>query len=610
MNLNLYNPKSLIFCSCLILFISNCSQEVNTEEVFADVLGVDPNTSLDCTGIWEGSPLCLERNEALVALKRLDGLMLALENNDSSQEGANILAAAINQRQEADKKYFEEFYFKARDIYQEASNSIESYNNEKSSNVSSQILYLQNLLDTFQLNEAKNLLDKALLANQSNQDLIKIKNRIDVFDEVSSLNINANNELDKENFSIALDIITQSFNLDPLRKDTISLKDRINSEGNEFFFKSFLKEAYSLTDASDITNAKIAFENAKRIFSNRQEISAARSYIDKKSKEINLKNLNTELSKSIKNENWSIAKSALLSMIEINPLDDNSINLLSRVEKLEKLDNEISTIIQKPERLSSKNIRDNLSNSIASAKLLNLKNEKKFLDLLVKAEDILKQYGSMVNLVIRSNNNTVVEIVRTTTLDPFEIKNLELYPGTYTIVAKKKGMRSSRLDINLEPSSKGLTVIAQCEAVCEVTSSGTTSNLNIPISKISPNNENDQSLNSSLDSTPDNSFSKYTKLNSASFSKAIECNRATNNRPFKITFKTMLTDTGRVKSAVLKKIDLDGGYLTPNEEDQYVAVVVKNALLKTKYSITSRVYLPKEFEIEQTLKIPSNFCVE
>jgi len=609
MNRNLFNPKTLIFCSCLSLFINSCSQEVDTEEVFADVLGVDPNTSLDCTGIWEGSPLCLERNEALVALKKLDVLMNTLEKNDSSPEGINILTAAINQRQEADKKYFEEFYFQARDIYREASNSIESYNNEKSSNVSSQILYLQNLLDTFQLNEAKVLLDKALLANQSNQDLIKIKNRIEVFDEVSSLNINANNELDKKNFSLALEIITESFNLDPLRKDTISLKDKINSDGNEFFFQTFLKEAYSLTDSSDIPNARIAFENAKKLFPNRQEISAARSYISKKSIEIDLKNLKNKLSTSLKNENWSTAKSTLLSMIKINPLDDDSINLLSRVEKLENLEKEISTIIKQPERLSSKNIRDNLSRSIANAKSLNLKDENKFLDLLARAEDILKKYGSMVNLVIRSNNDTVVEIVRTTTLDPFEIKNLELYPGTYTIVAKKKGMRASRLDINLEPGSKGLTVIAQCEASCTVTQSSSTSNLNIPSTTITQPNEIDQNRLSS-DSIPSGNYSRYAKLNSSSFSRTIECNRPTNNRPYKITLQITLTDSGRVRSADIKSIELDGSYTTPNEDDQYAAVVVKNALKKSRYTITSGVDLPDLFQIDQTLKIPANFCVE
>ena len=609
MNRNLFNPKTLIFYSCLTLFINSCSQEVDTEEVFADVLGVDPNTSLDCTGIWEGSPLCLERNEALVALKKLDGLMITLEENDSSPEGINILTAAINQRQEADKKYFEEFYFQARDIYQEASNSIESYNNKKSSNVSSQILYLQNLLDTFQLNEAKGLLDKALLANQSNEDLIMIKNRIDVFDEVSSLNINANNELDKRNFSLALEIVTESFSLDPLRKDTITLRDKINSEGNEFFFQSFIKEAYTLTDSNDISNARIAFENAKKLFPNSQEISALRSYISKKSTEIDLRNLNTKLSTSIKNENWSLAQSTLLSIIKINPLDDDSINLLSRVEKLDNLNKEISSIIQQPERLSSKNIRDNLSRSIANAKALNLTNENKFIDLLGRAENILTQYGSMVNLVIRSNNSTIVEIVRTTTLDPFEIKNLEIYPGKYTIVAKKKGMRASRLDINLEPGSKGLTVIAQCEASCTVTQTALTGNLNIPKSKITPPDRVDQDTSSSVAESPNN-LSKYTKLDSSSFKRALECNRPTNNRRYKIKFQVTMTDSGRVRSANIKSIELDGNISTPNEDEQYTAVVAKNALEKSRYKITSGVNLPKLFQIDQTLKIPPNLCVE
>ena len=40
--------------------------------MFVPSASVNPNISLNCSGIWEGSPLCLERNEALLELRKLD----------------------------------------------------------------------------------------------------------------------------------------------------------------------------------------------------------------------------------------------------------------------------------------------------------------------------------------------------------------------------------------------------------------------------------------------------------------------------------------------------------------------------------------------------------
>ena len=71
-----------------------------------------------------------------------------------------------------------------------------------------------------------------------------------------------------------------------------------------------------------------------------------------------------------------------------------------------------------------------------------------------------------------------------------------------------------------------------------------------------------------------------------------------------------MTDSGRVRSANIRSIELDGNISTPNEDEQFTAVVAKNALEKSRYKITSGVNLPQLFQIDQTLKIPANLCVE
>ena len=89
MNLSLVKPMNSRFYKSLsgIIVISllySCSNE-ETEILTYDISPtVDPNTSLDCTGVWANSPLCKERNEALVELKKLDPLYQSFKNVETN----------------------------------------------------------------------------------------------------------------------------------------------------------------------------------------------------------------------------------------------------------------------------------------------------------------------------------------------------------------------------------------------------------------------------------------------------------------------------------------------------------------------------------------------
>lgn len=619
MNQSQYSPKNLIYYSLALLTISQCSQNIDTDEIFEDALSVDPNVSLDCTGIWEGSPLCQERNEALVALKKLDTLMKELAANDQSPEGLNLYSSINNKRSEGDNKYFNEFYFQARDLYNNASETIISYNEDKNLKLASQIEYIKNLLDSFQLNQAKDTLKNTILANKSNPELRRLDKRISVFNEVSSLNNLARSELDSKNYSQALKIITDAYNLDNARKDTVILMDDIRDRGNEFFFMEYIKNSYSLADRGDIDESYSAFENAKKIFPNRKEISTLRSYINNKSNELNLNSFNKQLSSHILNESWGEAKKVLLSILRINPLDNQASNLLQRVEQFESLTVSIKAILDNPGRLSSKNIRNNLSSLIESSKALSPTGEKNFIKLIERAEEALLEYSSPIILNILSNNSTVVEIVRTTNLEPFNEVNIELYPGVYTIIAKKRGLRSGRLELDIKPGSKNIQIEASCEASCFVNLIDGPKNTmqSSNLTTIKPSEKESIPKNNPVKSiarSASGSFSKYAKLNQSSFNREVDCRRSTNNKAFKINFLISLSKSGKPRTVDIRSIKMEltpfGILPSPGNEEQYVAKVVQEAIKNSTFTISDSEQLPNVFQIEKRINVPERFCVD
>ena len=179
MNLSLVKPMNSRFYKSLTSFILfsllySCSNEESETIITYDISPtVHPNTSLDCTGVWANSPLCKERNEALVELKILDPLYQSFKQVESTQ-AKDILSEVESLKKEGDKFYFEEFYFKSRDSYKKASDLINGFNDRNRLKVLELIDRAQSAFDLIKLNEADTLIQEGLSIDPANSKLLKL----------------------------------------------------------------------------------------------------------------------------------------------------------------------------------------------------------------------------------------------------------------------------------------------------------------------------------------------------------------------------------------------------------------------------------------------------
>ena len=77
---------------------------------------ISSNYKLDCTGFWEGNPLCVERNNAIRALQELEYAIEEAQKiidneNDLKFQGAKVY------KNEGDNLFRDEFYYKAENKY-------------------------------------------------------------------------------------------------------------------------------------------------------------------------------------------------------------------------------------------------------------------------------------------------------------------------------------------------------------------------------------------------------------------------------------------------------------------------------------------------------------
>lgn len=607
MNLNqakLRNLKSFDFTFTLLLvfLLAGCADNTPTEEVFAPSPSVNPNISLDCSGIWEGSPLCLERNEALLELRKLD---LEFKLNEFALAQNPILLDKIKStRSEGDKFYNDEFYFKARDSYSFALNLITDFKEDNNNKILKSILDINNLLNIDKVEDAKNTLLKALDIDPSNNELLLLQSRVDNFYKINSLISSANKFLAEEDYENALLKINNAIDLDGYRNDTTELKKKILSESNQYYFDLYIRNAYKNLNSGDLKRAIFNAEKAKKIFPLNDEFLILEKSMLLQKNEYDLENFIKEAKLFYESENWNLSLKNYKSALELSPNNQDLKNMINDVEKIYKIYNEINNYINKPERLSSSNIRSNFKRVLDDTKSLKLTNETNLIELIKSAEDLYKRYSTMVILNIISNEKTFVDIQKTAQYQPFTSELIKLYPGKYVVIAKRKGMQSSRLELNLLPEMELITVTASCEQSCRVY----TSNNNLSENKI---NDDIKSITkvTELKENSTLSVSEYisgAKINKSSFSKNLVCNKVTRNKNLKLVFSVSVKANGFVVATRL----ISNSESNLSADDRQVISLIERALKKSRFRLPKIEGKTSAGKIRHPITVPSNFCQE
>tara|TARA_X000000368_G_scaffold174300_2_gene137440 strand:- start:4812 stop:6650 length:1839 start_codon:yes stop_codon:yes gene_type:complete len=600
----------------IILFslLYSCSNEESEAIITYDISPtVDPNTSLDCTGVWANSPLCKERNEALVELKILDPLYQSFKQVDNNQ-AKDILSEVESLKKEGDKFYFEEFYFKSRDSYKKASELINGFNDRNRLKVLELIDRAQSAFDLIKLNEADTLIQEGLSIDPANSKLLNLNNRIINYQTVTDLISSAKDYSSSNQYSLALQTIDEAIQVDPERVDAKQTKNIILEESKIYYFDQNLKNAYKALTANEFTKSLTLYNDAKSILPNSQELPILKREIDTKKKSYDIVLFSNSGDNSYVAENWESALDAYSKALKLDPTNSDLIKKANRTSSVKKTYDDLNKYLRNIDRLSSPNIRNNFEKVLKVANNLNLKDEKQLINLISKANETFETYGKMVVLNLISNDETYLDIQKTRQYEPFVEENIKLYPGKYVLVAKKRGMQSTRKEINLEPGTEFLSITAKCTNKCSIYETGNVSKDDVDLSNVEEQQEsivNNQQANT-MQNITNEKFIKNAKIVSSSFSKNIQCTKTTRNSPLRLTFTLNVDKAGKVVSSRVTSIRVhqemqQAKNLKP--DDRAVIVIIEKALKKSKFNVPKLNGQPQVGKINHVVVVPAGFCV-
>lgn len=610
MNLRFYKSFISIILISLLYSCSGEEAEVITYEISPTV---DPNTSLDCTGAWANSPLCVERNEALVELKILDPMYQSFKEVDSLI-AKDILNEVEALKKEGDKFYFDEFYFKSRDSYKKASELIVGFNDRNRQKVLELIDRAEIAFDLAKLDEAKSLISDGLSIDPSNTTLNYLNNRVNNYQKVSSLISTAKDYSISNKYNLALETINQALSIDSERIDAIKTKNKIIEDSNIYFFDQNLKNAYKALGANDYVKSLSLYNDAKSLSPKSPELPILKREIDIKKRNYDITLFINSGDKSYEVENWDSALVSYQNALKLDPTNSDLIDKLNTTSTFKNTYDDLNKYLRNVDRLSSPNIRNNFEKVITKANTLNLTNEKKLIELIAKANSVFKKYGEMIILNLISNNETFLDIQKTRQYQPFTEENIKLYPGKYVLVAKKRGMQSLRKEINLEPGTEFLSITAKCTSRCSIYETGDITKEDVDISNVEEQQESlasDQQINTMQNINNEN-FIKNAKIINSSFSKNIQCTKTTRNRSMRLAFTLNVDKVGKVVSSRNTSIRVNqetqqAKNLRP--DDRAVIIIIEKALKKSKFNVPEANGQPQTGKINHVVRVPADFCV-
>ena len=413
-----------------------------------------------CDGAWANSPVCRERQAAVDLRAKAEALMERFAAVNDPPWAAVDFSAAETLHAEGMAFYRDEHFGNAEAKFQAALARLEAIDEAFRDTVRRKLADGEALLAGEKNAQAAAEFEAVLNwmpgSAEAAQGLAATQRKA----EAEVLLGEANQLIDRGEFAAA----KQRLNAMPagrLRQGVDKALARIEGAGRQDRFKRSMSAGYRHLDRAEWAEAEAAFKEALQADPASAAAQDALRDLSRRRSEAELARLGTEAEAELEDENWPAAKALLERARELAPNDAKTADRLARVNRLVDLERRIDANLAKPQRLSSKGVRNRVAELLAEAaaegdhgaridaKILNLR-------------ELFATWTRTVRLTLRSDNRTEVRISPGRALGKFRQLQLEVLPGDYVAIGRRRGFREVRLRVPVPPGSDPLTFEVVC----------------------------------------------------------------------------------------------------------------------------------------------------
>jgi tetratricopeptide (TPR) repeat protein len=134
---------------------------------------------------------------------------------------------------------------------------------------------------------------------------------------------------------------------------------------------------------------------------------------------------------------------------------------LARSERRSELDRELADYMARPERLVAPAVRQAAQRALARGQA-SAEGAPRLASQLAWLRGVLDIAREPVRVQLTSDNSTLVSVMQVGDLGMFQVRQLSLPPGQYTVIGRREGFRDVRYVLELAPGQRETALSVQC----------------------------------------------------------------------------------------------------------------------------------------------------
>ena len=377
--------------------------------------------------------------------------------------GGQVYADILESVAKADQLLRDSAFDDAQSAYQQAIDDFETLLATKNDKLADALEQGKLALEQEDSAAAIQAFELALAINPYHEEALHGAERARNLEQVITLYNEGMKQEREKNLEQALLLLQEAVDIDPEFTPAAEGLQRVRNSLQNIRFQDTMSLTLSALDRGDLATADQSLAEALQNRHDDPAAKAAALRLEEMKKGAKLTELHLAADKRVAGEKWGDAKEIYKKALKIDPQAGFAVIGLREAKRRHQLDQAIKTILANPERLQDEGPLHDAQQLLERAKSVAapgpvLQAQISRLDKLTAAA------ATPVEVTLRSDNATVVEIFHVGRFSPFYEKRLALRPGSYIIVGKRRGYRDVRLTLQIEAGKDmPLFVFIRCE---------------------------------------------------------------------------------------------------------------------------------------------------
>jgi hypothetical protein len=302
----------------------------------------------------------------------------------------------------------------------------------------------------------------ALMIDAHNEAAQRGLKRAKTIDAVMQLMASGRQHENNNRLSFAHTDYEEALRLDPESQKVRRAVNRVKTLIKEQEFAALMSEGLTALHNNDYALARTKLLQAKSFKPDSQEIRDALNQVDEALRLARIEKLRQTARAAEKTENWDQALSAYVEVLQIDgSIEFASVGKQRSVEQIQ-IAKRINFYLEKPDILASDRQLKNAILLLDQASQIKPKGAH-LAAQIEKLSRLVDAAQTPIKVSITSDNFTDVAIYKIARLGRFSAKELNLKPGTYTVVGARDGYQDVRQKIVIKPGQKPVQISIICK---------------------------------------------------------------------------------------------------------------------------------------------------